>query len=456
MDIDDDTPPVEVEPTGAAITDAAAATTTTTANANTKEEPPFDPNDPDPIVASYNVYMNPPPESTRKLLILQHPNKQGPLREAYSSLHEVRVKPVQGMIEVDVALDYSAASYDKDKGMRWGQTLTRSMGAKSGGSHGLAGGFGVGVPAPRGGRRREEDRDIYDWGEAVRRDQVLRTQTLGGMITDGDGRNAKNDCRWLVGVFKGDNLHLTPATSEIQLRPQLHHLDADTEQKQLAQARERANAGLAKEAAAAAAANPSAPKAIQMTMKSASGEETTTETMTDRLRHVQMEGWQKLKYVGEEEDAAWELYNKTLHYAPALEAEDEEEKATDTKKDGDSKEAGSNKGKGKATESAAIEAAQQKLKLGVKWGEEDFLHAVAGKDRVGVLEGYGSTVLPGIKAEDEALVVKKEEDTEGGVRKVPAARGAAGAAAAGAAARGRGKAPAATPAATAAKRGAKK
>ncbi|KAK8059354.1 hypothetical protein PG996_009284 [Apiospora saccharicola] len=432
MEIDDDTPPVEVEPTGAAIADAAGKPQDGTDAGATKEEPPFDPNDPDPIVASYNVYMNPPPESTRKLLILQHPNKQGPLREAYSSLHEVRVKPVQGMIEVDVALDYSAASYDKDKGMRWGQTLTRSMGAKSGGSHGLAGGFGVGVPAPRGGRRREEDRDIYDWGEAVRRDQVLRTQTLGGMITDGDGRNAKNDCRWLVGVFKGDNLHLTPATSEIQLRPQLHHLDADTEQKQLQQARERAGA---KEAAAPAAAQ--APKAIQMTIKNTSGEETSTETMTDRLRNVQMEGWQKLKYVGEEDDAAWELYNKTLHYAPALEGEDDTK--DDTKKDA--------KGKGKATENAATEAAQQKLQLGVKWGEDDFLHAVAGKDRIGVLEGYGSTVLPGIKVEEEALVLKKEEDTEPstvGVRRAPAARGAAGSAApasSSAAARGRGKAP---------------
>ncbi|KAK7981579.1 hypothetical protein PG988_003817 [Apiospora saccharicola] len=432
MEIDDDTPPVEVEPTGAAIADAAGKPQDGTDAGATKEEPPFDPNDPDPIVASYNVYMNPPPESTRKLLILQHPNKQGPLREAYSSLHEVRVKPVQGMIEVDVAFDYSAASYDKDKGMRWGQTLTRSMGAKSGGSHGLAGGFGVGVPAPRGGRRREEDRDIYDWGEAVRRDQVLRTQTLGGMITDGDGRNAKNDCRWLVGVFKGDNLHLTPATSEIQLRPQLHHLDADTEQKQLQQARERAGA---KEAAAPAAAQ--APKAIQMTIKNTSGEETSTETMTDRLRNVQMEGWQKLKYVGEEDDAAWELYNKTLHYAPALEGEDDTK--DDTKKDA--------KGKGKATENAATEAAQQKLQLGVKWGEDDFLHAVAGKDRIGVLEGYGSTVLPGIKVEEEALVLKKEEDTEPstvGVRRAPAARGAAGSAApasSSAAARGRGKAP---------------
>ncbi|KAK8079613.1 hypothetical protein PG997_007431 [Apiospora hydei] len=436
MDIDDETPPVEVSPTGAAIADAAGKSDAPTKE---EEEPSFDPNDPDPIVASYNVYLNPPPESTRKLLILQHPNKQGPLREAYAALHEVRVKPVQGMIEVDVALDYSAASYDKDKGMRWGQTLARSMGAKSGGSHGLAGGFGVGVPAPRGGRRREEDRDIYDWGEAVRRDQVLRTQTLGGMITDGDGRNAKNDCRWLVGVFKGapppNSTTSTPTRSK----------------KQLQQARERAGA---KEAAPSAA---QAPKAIQMTISNKTGEETMTETMTDRLRNVQMEGWQKLQYVGEEEDAAWELYNKTLHYAPALEGEDEN--TADTKDGTDAK----GKGKGKAAESAAIEAAQQKLKLGVKWGEDDFLHAVAGKDRVGVLEGYGSTVLPGIKAEEEALVLKKEEDAEpstAGVRRAPAARGAtASAAAAGSstAPRARGKAPTAASVMTAAKRaGAKK
>lgn len=246
-----------------------------------------------------------------------------------------------------------------------------------------------------------------------------------------------------------DNLHLTPATSEIQLRPQLHHLDADTEQKQLQQARERAGA---KEAAAPAAAQ--APKAIQMTIKNTSGEETSTETMTDRLRNVQMEGWQKLKYVGEEDDAAWELYNKTLHYAPAL--EDEDTKDAETKKD-------DAKGKGKATETAATEAAQQKLKLGVKWGEDDFLHAVAGKDRIGVLEGYGSTVLPGIKAEEEALVLKKEEDAEpstAGVRRAPPARGAAGSAAAAAsstaAARGRGKAPTAASAMAAAKRGGKK
>ena len=44
---------------------------------------------------------------------------------------------------------------------------------------------------------------------------------------------------------------------------------------------------------------------------------------------------------------------------------------------------------------------EQKVKLQTRWEEEDYMRAVAGKDRAGVLEGYGSTVLPGIKAEEE-------------------------------------------------------
>jgi DNA-directed RNA polymerase III subunit RPC5 len=164
--------------------------------------------DPDPIVASYAVVTNPAPtaSSARKLLILQHPNKQGPLRVPYPTLAEVRVKPSAGMIEVDVPLSYhDGTAYDRDKGMRWGQALSRSMQQKNGGSHGLAGGFGVGVPAPRAGRRAAKDGEesiTYDWTEAVRRDQVLRTQTLGGQYA---GRNAESDeeCRWMIGVFKG-------------------------------------------------------------------------------------------------------------------------------------------------------------------------------------------------------------------------------------------------------------
>lgn len=165
---------------------------------------PIDPNDPDPVVASYNVYINSPPPPTQKLLVLHYPSKQGPQQEPYPTMNEVRIKPQNGMLEVDIPIDYTDPSYDREKGMRWGQALARSMASKGGGSHGLAGGFGVGVPAARqSARSRDDDREVYDWAEAVRRDLVLRNLTLGGIIYDEEGRHGKELVHWMIGVFKG-------------------------------------------------------------------------------------------------------------------------------------------------------------------------------------------------------------------------------------------------------------
>jgi DNA-directed RNA polymerase-3 subunit RPC5 len=210
------------------------------------------------------------------------------------------------------------------------------------------------------------------------------------------------------------NLHLTPATSEIQLRPQLHHLDATTEQERLARPRDTTSqgqglGGVGKDGSAPG--QPPAPKAIHMTIKSTSNnDQTTTETMADRLRHVQTESWQKLQYVGAEDQEAWDLYNKTLMYqtptSQAVEAKD-------------------GKGKGKALVDDPADLKMNALRLQTQWAEEDFLHAVAGKDRDSILEGYGSTALPGIKPGDVVEDVKKEE-LDDNVRKAPAGSKAKG------------------------------
>lgn len=168
---------------------------------------PIDPNDPDPIVASYNVYLNAPLPPKRKLMVLLHTNKQGPQREPYPTLSEVRIKPQHGFVEFDVPIDLNDPSYDREKGMRYGQALARSMASKGGGSHGLSGGFGVGLPAPRqGARRRDEDREVYDWAEAVRRDLVLRNLTIGGQIENGPAN--QHLLHYMVGAFKGGELPL--------------------------------------------------------------------------------------------------------------------------------------------------------------------------------------------------------------------------------------------------------
>ncbi len=105
----------------------------------------------------------------------------------------------------------------------------------------------------------------------------------------------------------------------MHLRPQLHHLDATTQQERQAAAKE-AGAGAAPGAGGAPGGAPSggggsgpAPRAIHMSIKTtADGETVTTETIADRLRFVQSEAWRKLRYTDENEEAAWEVYNESL------------------------------------------------------------------------------------------------------------------------------------------------
>ncbi|KAL9946806.1 hypothetical protein ACHAP6_003235, partial [Verticillium nonalfalfae] len=151
--------------------------------------------DDDPIVASYNLLLNPALPQGRKLWVLQQPNTTNPDQAPPT---EMRLKSMAGMVEVDIPLDYQRG-YDRDKGMHWGRHLKNSLVSKNGGTHGLSGGFGVGAAPPRQ-KKRQDDRDddlFLDWSEAVRQDKVLRTQTMGGTCPD------SKEVQYMIGVFQG-------------------------------------------------------------------------------------------------------------------------------------------------------------------------------------------------------------------------------------------------------------
>lgn len=157
--------------------------------------------DDDPVIATYQVFLNPSLPLGRRLIVLQHPNRTDDAPRPPPT--EMRIKAKAGMVEVDVPLDHSVA-YDRDKGLKWGKVLQASMAAKSGGSHGLAGGFGFGTVQRGAGRKKpDEEEERLDWAEAVRQDKVLRTQTLGGQYPD------YKDVQHMVGVFQGSTF-VTP------------------------------------------------------------------------------------------------------------------------------------------------------------------------------------------------------------------------------------------------------
>ncbi|KUI53832.1 DNA-directed RNA polymerase III subunit rpc5 [Cytospora mali] len=264
--------------------------------------------DDDPIVASYNILLKPSLPAHRKVMILEHPNKSDGKKMARVPL-EIRMKTATGMIEVDYPIDYNAF-YDRNKGLNWGTHLHKSNEAKKGGSHGLAGGFGVGAPPPRpraGGRGAQDDSfdPGMDWAEALRKDYVLRTQTLGGQMPD-----TSAESKYMVGVFAGPS-------SLVHLRPQLHHIDATSEQERLSAARGATGA-------AGAAAKPEVARAIHMTVKQTAdgSEEIVQETMADRLKKVQLEPWKRMRYVHEEASDSWAVAEDALflHRAEAAAA----------------------------------------------------------------------------------------------------------------------------------------
>lgn len=160
--------------------------------------------DPDPIRASYDVYIKPSFKDGRQLYILQFPNRES--YKPYNSLNhtlpsELRMKPKTGLLELDVPID-AWQNYDRDKGFKWGDALKKSNTGNNGnGSHGLPGGFGIGGTGPRARAGDEEDLQemvIRDFAAAVTNQRVLTKQTLGGMTVPKE----ESSPQYMVGAFK--------------------------------------------------------------------------------------------------------------------------------------------------------------------------------------------------------------------------------------------------------------
>ncbi|GAB1319674.1 hypothetical protein MFIFM68171_09884 [Madurella fahalii] len=382
--------------------------------------------DDDPIVASYSVFLKPPLPEHRNLVVFQYVTKtaQDPGQVRMPRVMELRVKPSTGMYEVDVPIDTMEA-YDRNKGMAWGAAMKKSMETKKGGSLGLAGGFNIAAtPNPaagRGGRRgagasNEDDGAQLSWAEAVKQDKVLRAQTFGG------GRSAEQHTREMVGVFQGKNIHLTPISHIVQLRPVPHHLDAATEQERLARAPPSAGGGATSSTGAAATATTTssattgagekaAGRAIHMALKSAMDESggVAAETMADRLRRVQTESWRRMEWVHDEAELAWEAYNECL----LMRSDKRTAGAGDDGGDGRA-ENGNGKGKepeelqpgtgtgtdGGADDSGAPDLAERVARLRTEWGEAELLQAISTVRR--------PTGSAGDSEEDVEEVVKPE------------------------------------------------
>lgn len=394
----------------------------------------------DPIVATYNVFIKPPLPQDRKLVVLRYVTKtaQDPSSIKPPRINGFRVKPETGIYEVDIPLETSDG-YNKDKGIAWGVALAKSMESKKGGSLGLAGGFniggqggsargGPGAGGGAGGRRGgnsgggdDDEAQNLSWPEAVAQGKAVIDQKLTG------SRSAGEDyVKHMVGVFQGNNLHLTPVTSLVQLRPVAPYLDAATEQERLARLGPSAAGG-----AGGPADKQAAGRAIHMSIKSSDSGAAgaAAETMADRLRAVQTEPWHNLKWYHDEHGEAWDTYNECMllrsseaaNAAPVAEEEVDEEKKKEMKEEKDGEEAAAAE---PTDDSGAPDLVEKVNRLQSDWGEEQILRSINGLGPDDKKPGEEAVSVPSVFGTKKATVTaaaNKVVDSKGKGKVVAAA-----------------------------------
>lgn len=141
------------------------------------------------VISRFKVFWNDP--SPKQVVVLQFPNRDR--SQPYNNAHnlapsQIRIKPITGLVEVDVPLNSLAnGHFNKEKAIEFGSQLARNKVILNGGNFGLSGGFGA------GGANTRHVRGVVDTSElpedldeayefAATRGKVLNTLTLTGKI----------------------------------------------------------------------------------------------------------------------------------------------------------------------------------------------------------------------------------------------------------------------------------
>ncbi|KAI9753912.1 MAG: hypothetical protein M4579_004933 [Chaenotheca gracillima] len=292
----------------------------------------------DPVAAEYDIYLN--AQGSLDVYLCQYPTRSSdqPLTDQrHAKPSEIRIKPRAGLVEVDVPMN-PYENYDTTKGVHWGEAARKSNRDQAVGAQGLSGGFGVGSVIDAGRRggagatgRAGRIQDEEDGGGPL--DAAMSTAELTAnferavaegralnKITYGGKMSAKTDASpiYMIGAFRGKQVHLTPVKSIVQLTPQFHHIDAASEQELTAGAAARnAARGGGEEGAAAVEPKEKEAKAVQMSNKPViDGEEVDMAKTVNMLKAFQEENWLRHPYEDENSASAWTAYDKFFLFNP--------------------------------------------------------------------------------------------------------------------------------------------
>lgn len=268
----------------------------------------------EPVEADYEEYdVFITPGLAQEIYLLQHVNRnrdKGYNARNASCPTEVRIKPNAGYLEVDTIMNTSK-NFNKYKGLQWGDAMKNAHATQGNTTFGPASGL---APAGRSGRsvavargqkddvsrENELQNKLVAYEDSVNKNYVHHAQTLGGQILPAS--EGLNTPKYMLGAFRNSQLHLTRVDGIVQMRPQFHHVDAESQRQRQTVPRE--------ETTIQKPVQP--PKSVLQTFAEHKVEKKPEDVTRDLLRTAQEEAWVKMQYFDEDESAAYSAYNGKL------------------------------------------------------------------------------------------------------------------------------------------------
>lgn len=224
----------------------------------------------DEIVQEIPVYLS--TKLAQNLYLFQYPLRQLPFKPETGPC-AARIKPKSNMLEVDIPLDTRAPTYDKARGDDMASAVS---GEKF---------------------KTVFDQEDNDYSGRPQTRALLDKQTLGSTLIP-------SKTKYLVGVLRDKELHVTPLTNTVQLRPTLSYIDKSDEKEKASM--KRAQQEEVKEEPKAPVGKP---QTVQMSVINAENENAPRKNMYSMsVRNADDESWVKLEYFDETTIAADAMY----------------------------------------------------------------------------------------------------------------------------------------------------
>jgi hypothetical protein len=202
--------------------------------------------------------------------------------------------------------------YNSAIGTKYRKALQNSRVTTEGGTHGLAGGFHAGTSGLAPTFQSLNDVPTHD-SDDFELEEELQYQSLGGKIKPA----APGDPIYMLGSFHEDGLHLSRLDALAQMRPQLHHVDAQDEIDRKRTSLANVTGNQKPKANLETGPAKIETKAIDIKVKSANddGRDRGINANAKLLRDIQAEQWQAHEWIDESEDASTTKFEQRLHHA---------------------------------------------------------------------------------------------------------------------------------------------